>query len=152
MTAEELLKEARSLGADFQVLESGGIKVQAAVPLPDALMDELRHNKAAVLALLAAPDLAKAALLAWAAQAAEAGLTLPEPVQFLEAPFRPVTTSNVGRYCGHQLRSIFMARSNQVTGGWGRFTPEWWAEMETRAIEALAALKPATDEATKETR
>ncbi len=35
---------------------------------------------------------------------------------------------------------------SDTTGGWGRFTPEWWTEMEVQALQALAALKAATDE------
>ena len=152
MTAKELLNKARSLGADFQVLESGGIKVQAASPLPKELMRELRDKKAAVAALLTAPggkDTEE--LLSWSAQAAEFGLGLPEPVQSMEAPLRPYTTAEVGRYCHDQLKVMFMARSNRVTGGWGRFTPEWWIDMETRSLETLAAVKAATDAATRET-
>ena len=56
MTGEELLNEAWSLGAYFQVLESGGIKVHAASPLPEELMRELRDQKAAVAALLMEPS------------------------------------------------------------------------------------------------
>ena len=147
MTAEELLKEARSLGADFQVLESGGIKVQAAAPLPDDLMRELRDQKAAVAALLTAPGRKDTgALLAWSAQAAETGLVLPDSVRFREAPLRPYTTAEVGRYCRDQLKVIFMARSNRVTGGWGWITPEWWIDMESMAIGALTAVKSAVDD------
>ena len=39
-----------------------------------------------------------------------------------------------------------MARSNRANGGWDRFPPRWWLEMEVEAIEALAALKAAVDE------
>ena len=52
MTAQEVLEAARSLGATFR-LESGEISVQAASPLPDLLMRELRQHKPAILALLA---------------------------------------------------------------------------------------------------
>ncbi len=150
MTAEELLRQARARGADFQVLESGRINVQAPSPLPDALMEELRQHKAAILDLLVAPnpecDDSTAALLAWAAQAAEAGLTLSSPVHFLETPLRPCTTTDVGRYCREQLKFLSLARSNKATGGWGQFTPEWWNRMGEEAIEALAALKAAANE------
>ena len=120
MTAEDLLKEARSLGADFQVLESGGIKVQAGSPLPAALMQELRSQKPAVMAPLTETT---PSLLAWAAQAAEEKLKLAAPVHFMETPFRPCTAAEVGRYCRDLLRFLFMSRSNRETDGWGRFTP-----------------------------
>jgi hypothetical protein len=51
----------------------------------------------------------------------------------------------VGRYCREKLRFLALARSNLVTGGWGRFTPEWWREMEAEALQALSALKAAID-------
>ena len=75
-------------------------------------------------------------------------MVLPQPVQFLETPLRPYTTTDAGRYCQGQLNFLSMARSNRVTGGWGRFTAEWWTEMETQALSALAALKAATEAAT----
>ncbi len=84
-------------------------------------------------------------LLAWAAHAAEVGLTLLEPVHFLETSLRPYTTAEVGRYCRDQLKYLSLARSNRATGGWGRFTPDWWTEMEDKTIEALAALKAAIE-------
>ena len=149
MTTEELLRQARARGADFQVLESGRISVQAPSPLPDAMMVELRQHKAAILALLAPPnsdcDDATAAVLAWAAQAAEEGLTLSEPVQFLETPLRPFSTAEVGSYCREKLKFLYLARSNQANGGWGRFTPGWWSRMEKEAFSALGALKTVTD-------
>ena len=155
MTAEELLRQAHAKGATFRVLAESRLKVLAPAPLPDAMMEGLRLQKAAILALLAAETSANlpttleqrdtANLLAWAAQAAEVGLTLPEPVHFLETPLRPFTTTEVGRYCRDHLKLLSLARSNRVTGGWGRFTPEWWIEMEGKTIEALAALKAAIE-------
>jgi hypothetical protein len=153
MTAEEVLRQARARGATFQVMGSGRIKVQAPSALPDELMEGLRHNKAAVLALLGgeAPNQAEpeapTEMLAWAAQAAESGLILPHPVHFLETQLRPYTTTQVGRYCREKLRYLALARSNRVTGGWGRFTPEWWRDVEAEALQALTALKAAIDEA-----
>jgi len=156
MIAEELLRQVRARGATFQVVEESRLKVQAPSPLPDAMMEELRLQKTAILDLLAgeipAGTIAEAVqadtadLLAWAAQAAEEGLTLPEPVQFLEIPLRPFTTTDVGRYCRDQLKFLTMARSNRATGGWGRFTPEWWTEMEGQSFRSLDALKSAIDD------
>jgi hypothetical protein len=72
---------------------------------------------------------------------------LQQPVQFLETPLRPYSTTEVGRYCREKLRFLALARSNRATGGWGRFTPDWWREMEAEALQALSALKTATEEA-----
>jgi hypothetical protein len=156
MIAEELLRQVRARGATFQVLEESRLKVRASSPLPDGMMEELRQHKIAILALLAdePPETAlaevdqgeTAKLLAWAAHAAETGVTLLKPVHFLETPLRPYTTAEVGRYCRDQLRCLAMARSNKVTGGWGRFTPEWWSEMEAQSIQALTALKATIEE------
>ena len=156
MTAEELLREVHARGATFQVLEENRLKVRASSPLPTEMMEELREHKTAILALLADEYPANVIasenqdLLAWAAAAAEDGLTLPEPVQFLEAPLRPFTTAEVGRYCRDQLRILFMARSHRATGGWGRFTAEWWTDMESNAIGALTALRLSINATTTE--
>jgi len=92
MIAEELLRQVRARGATFQVVEESRLKVRASSPLPDGMMEELRQHKTAILALLAdeppANALAEvnqggtAKLLAWATHAADAGLTLLEPVHF----------------------------------------------------------------------
>lgn len=156
MNAEELLKQVRARGARFQVLEESRLKVQAPAPLPESLMEELRQHNAAILDLLASerpvdalarPNQVETAnLLAWAARAAESDLTLHMPILLLETYLRPFITTQVGRYCRDQLKFLFMARAHRVTGGWGRFTPEWWDEMETQLIQALAALKNAIED------
>ena len=148
MAAQEVLRQLHSLGVSVRA-DGNNIIVNPASRVPPELKTEIREYKGAILALLDLPapgcDAAAAALLAWAAHAAEVGLTLLEPVRFLETPLRPYTTAEVGRYCREQLTAIAMARSNRVTGGWGRFTPEWWSEMEFNSIEALARLKDAFD-------
>jgi len=156
MIADELLQRARALGATFYVLESSRLKVRAPSPLPEELMAALRLHKATILPRVAGETTPNwpggtarkdtGSLLAWAAEAAETDLTLPEPVQFLEAPLRPYTTAEVGLYCRQQLKYLSLARSNRATGGWGRFTLEWWTEMEVKSIEALAALKASVGE------
>ena len=150
MNAVEVVETLLNLGVS---LRSDGSKLllEPGSKVPPELVSDIRRYKPEILQLLGSPsddcDDSTATLLAWAAQAAEAGLTLMEPVRFLETPLRPYTTTDVGRYCRDQLKFLSMARSNRATGGWGRFTPEWWTEMETKAIEALAALKLATDAA-----
>ncbi len=149
MNAAEILKQARDYGATFRVVERDRLKIQAPSPLPADLMEEVRQHKADILALLAPPppahDEDTARLLAWASRAAEAGLTLPEPVRFFEGPLRPHTTVQVGRYCRDQLRYLSMAKSNGAAGGWDRFPPQWWSELEVSTIESLASLKAAVD-------
>ena len=157
MNTDELLRQARTRGATFQVIEEGRLRVQAPSPLPEDLMAELRQHKTRILSLLAGETAASMPkemgqedidrLLAWAAHAAEAGVTLPGGVQFWETSLRQITTAQVGRYCRNQLKYLSLARSNRATGGWGRFTPEWWQDMEARALQALSALNAAMDEA-----
>jgi hypothetical protein len=157
MNTDELLRQACDRGATFQVIEEGRLRVLAPSPLPEDLMAELRQHKTRILSLLAGETAASLSeemgqedvdrLLAWAAHAAEAGLTLPEVVQFWETSLRQITTAQVGRYCRDQLKYLSLARSNRATGGWGRFTPEWWQELEIKALQALIALKAAMDEA-----
>ena len=155
MTAEELLRQVRARDAILQVLGESRLKVRGSSPLPTGMMEELREHKVPILALLMdepptmTPTLVSqegsSHLLAWAAAASEDGLVQPEPVQFLETPLRPFTTAEVGRYCRCQMRILFMARSHRAISGWGRFTAEWWREMESQAIGALAALRSAIE-------
>jgi hypothetical protein len=153
MDAADILQRLQDLGVGVRA-EAGNIIVNPASRVPLDLKPWIRQQKAALLELLAGPapslseadgpDLAE--LLSWAAQAAEEGLVSPQPVHFLETPLRPYTTAQVGRYCREKLRFLAVARSHRVTGSWGRFTPEWWREMQAEALQALCALKAAIDQ------
>ena len=85
-------------------------------------------------------------LLAWANELAEKGLILPAPITFIETPLRQISTVRVSHHALIHLRTIAMAKTNQVTGGWGRFTREWWMGQEQAALQALAALREAMEE------
>ncbi|MDA1129819.1 MAG: hypothetical protein O2913_14165 [Chloroflexi bacterium] len=142
---ETLLDLGVSLGSDgSKLLLEPGSRV------PPELVPDIHRYKLEILQRLPSPTIAceepTATLLAWAAEAAETDLTLLEPVQFLETPMRPYTTTEVGLYCRQQLKYLSLARSNKTTGGWGRFTPEWWTEMEVNSLEALTAIKASVDE------
>jgi hypothetical protein len=84
-------------------------------------------------------------LLAWASELAEKGTILAEPVTFIEAPLRRISTIRVSHHASIHLRTVTMARTNQVTGGWGKFTREWWREQEQAALNASAALRNAME-------
>ena len=148
MPAHEVLTQLHSLGISVEA-RGDSLVVKPASLVPVELKGEIRQHKADILALLAPPppavDEGTARLLAWASRAAEDGLTLPEPVRFFEGPLRPHTTVQVGRYCRDQLRYLSMAKSNGAAGGWDRFPPQWWAELETTTIESLASIKAAVD-------
>jgi hypothetical protein len=149
MTPEAILKCLGELGISARA-RGDKLRVEPGSRVPPELVSEIRQHKQGILELLGeAPsaDNITAPLLAWAAEAAEAGMVLPGPIQFLETPLRPYTTSQVGRYCREKLRYLALAQSNRVTVGWGRFAPEWWREVEVEAIQALTALKAAIDEA-----
>jgi hypothetical protein len=110
MTTDELLRQARARGATFQVIEESRLRVQAPSPLPEDLMAELRQHKATILSLLAGETKTNLparveqegidCLLAWAAHAAETGLTLGEPVRFLETPYDPTPPTRWGGTAG----------------------------------------------------
>ena len=84
-------------------------------------------------------------LLAWASELAEQDVVLPEPISYIEAPRRTVTTEEVSRYAARYLWTIGYSRLQQETGGWGRWTPEWWTGVEDEAVGALAGLRSALD-------
>ncbi len=148
MDAAQVLETLMSLRISLRA-EGNKLLLEPGSKVPPELVPDLQRCKREILQLLTGTppsfDYATAYLLSWAAQAAEVGLTLPEPVHFLETPLRPYNTAEVGRYCRDQLTAIAMARSNRVTGGWGRFTPEWWSEIEVNSIEALVALRAMMD-------
>ena len=52
MIAEELLRQARTQGASFELMKSGRIKILADSPLPETLMAELRQHKDDIRVLL----------------------------------------------------------------------------------------------------
>ena len=149
MGAAEVIEILQGLGVKVKA-QGGKLLLEPGSRVPSDLVPEIRQHKQEILEMLAEPLLADdstALLLSWASQAAETGLTLGEPVRFQETPLRPYTTAQVGRYCRDQLKYLPLARSNRVTGGWGRFTPQWWQDMESRALQALIAIKAAMDEA-----
>ena len=86
-------------------------------------------------------------LLAWAAEVAEGDVTLATPITYLETSLRPITTTQVSRVTRTYLKTVAMAKIHRTTGGWGRFTPEWWAGQANEAIDALKALRSAMSEA-----
>jgi hypothetical protein len=148
MGAAEVIEILQGLGVKVKA-QGGKLLLEPGSRVPSDLVPEIRQHKQEILEMLAEPLLADdstALLLSWASQAAETGLTLGEPVRFQETPLRPYTTAQVGRYCRDQLKYLSLARSNRATGGWGRFTSEWWQDMEARALQALSAIKAAMDE------
>ena len=149
MDAAQVVETLRNLGVSLKA-EGSKLLMEPGSRVPPDLVPDIRRRKQEILDLLADSsqhhDEDTARLLAWASRAAEDGLTLAEPVQFLEGPLRPRTTNEVGRFCRDQLRYLSMARSNRATGGWGRFTPEWWTELEASTIQSMAALKAAVDQ------
>lgn len=91
----------------------------------------------------AVTEAATAHLLAWASELAGQEIVLPEEVRFVEAPLRTVATRRVSWYATQYLRTIASARLSQDTGGWGKWTSEWWRERQEEALGALASLKEA---------
>ena len=92
-------------------------------------------------------DLEQQQLLAWAAEVAEADVTLATPITYRETPLRPITTTQVSRVTRTYLKTVAMAKIHRATGGWGRFTPKWWDGQANEALGALKALRTAMAEA-----
>jgi hypothetical protein len=84
-------------------------------------------------------------LLAWASELAEQDLRLTEPISYIETPLRTITTERVSYYAARYLWAISYSRTQQRTGGWGRFIPEWFRKQEEEALEALVALREALE-------
>ena len=112
MDAAQVLETLMSLRISLRA-EGNKLLLEPGSKVPPELVPDLQRCKPEILQLLNGPhpsfDYGTTHLLAWAAHAAEVGLTLPEPVLFLETPLRPYTTADVGRYCRDQLTAIAMA-------------------------------------------
>ena len=115
----------------LNVLVTGdNLHLEAPLPLPDDLMEELRLQKLAVIAYLMGEDLdggisTESILLAWACEIAEQELVFVQPVSFHEVPLRTVTTSRVSWYAAHYLRIVGYSRSMAESGVLGRWTSAW---------------------------
>ena len=141
-----LVERARALGARVWTDDGLSLKVDAPADFPDEMVEELRAAKERLLeALRTTPAYPGGTLLAWAAQLAERGLVLDEPIPFHEAPLRPVRITHVSRYAGGRIRTVLSARVNQDTEGWSYFTPAWWMRQEREALIALSALRCAME-------
>ena len=92
-------------------------------------------------------DLEQRQLLAWAAEVAEAGMTLATPITYRETPLRPITTSQVSQSIRRYLKTIASAEIHRATGGWKEYPPEWWDGQANEALGALKALRSAMAEA-----
>jgi len=86
-------------------------------------------------------------LLAWAAEVAESDVTLATPITYLETSIRSVTTAQVSQSIRRYLKTVASAAIHRATGGWGRFTSEWWEGQANEALGALKALRSAMAEA-----
>ena len=92
-------------------------------------------------------DLEQQQLLAWAAEFAEADVTLVSPITYLETSLRPITTAQVSQSIRRYLKTVASAAIHRTTGGWGRFTSEWWEGQANESLGALKALRSAMAEA-----
>ncbi len=86
-------------------------------------------------------------LMAWASELGEAEVMLATPITYLETSLRPITTTQVSRASRTYLKTVATAKIHRATGGWGRFTPEWWSRQANEALGALKALRSAMAEA-----
>ena len=89
-------------------------------------------------------------LMAWASELGEAEVMLATSITYLETSLRPISTTQVSRATRTYLKTVAMAKIHRTAGGWGRFTPEWWAGQANEAIDALKALQSAMSEASGE--
>ena len=82
-------------------------------------------------------------LMAWASEFGEVEVMLATSITYLETSLRPITTTQVSRASRTYLKTVATAKIHRATGGWGRFTSEWWEEQSTEALGALKALRSA---------
>ena len=88
-------------------------------------------------------DLERQQLMLWASELGQADKTLAIPITYRETPLRPITTTQVFRVARTYLKTLARAKIHRTTGGWGRFTAEWWDGQANEALSALKALRSA---------
>jgi hypothetical protein len=139
-----IVERARVLGVKLSVA-GDRIRYAPKSRTPADLVEALRKNKCDLLLYLRKkPEdttYENRNLLAWASYLAEQDLMFTEPVSYVEAPLRTVTTSRVSWYAARYLASITYARLQQQNGGWGIFTSRWWQDRENEALNALCNLR-----------
>ena len=149
MIAEELLQRARAAGLTVERV-GPRLLYKPKEGAPGALIDELRVHKGRIIGYLEGevrtrPKCSVAALLAWAGELAQKEEVLPEPVTFVEAPKRTISTDSISWLAARYLRVICCARLQQSTGGGDGWQSHWWKQREEEALGALAALRLALD-------
>ena len=92
-------------------------------------------------------DLERQQLMFWASELGQADMTLAIPITYRETPLRPITTTQVSQSVRRCLKTVARAEIHRATGGWGRFTPEWWDGQANQALGALKALRSAMADA-----
>ena len=92
---------------------------------------------------VALADLERQQLMFWASELGQADMTLAIPITYQETPLRPITTTQVSQSVRRYLKTVASAEIHRATGGWGRFTPEWWDGQANQALGALKALRSA---------
>jgi hypothetical protein len=144
MEANSIVERARDLGVTLTA-DGDRIKYAPKSRTPPDLVEALRSNKRDVLLYLnkdredETRETQK--LLSWAAYLAEENLILSQPVTYVEAPLRTITTYQISWYAAHYLAAVTHARSQQQNGGWGMFTTGWWQSRENDAFNALRNLR-----------
>ena len=86
-------------------------------------------------------------LMAWASEFGEVEVMLATSITYLETSLRPITTTRVSQSIRRYLKTVASAAIHRATGGWGRFTSEWWEGQANEALGALKALRSAMAEA-----
>ena len=113
MKPESLVQELRRRGVRLWE-EEGRLRWRSAKGvMTPALTEALRQQKERILATLAEPT-STTDLFAWATELAKERTTLTEPVSYLEAPKRRVTTGRVSWYAAHYMTTIADARHGQT--------------------------------------
>lgn len=145
MRAQTIVEKACAMGIILDV-KGDKIRYSPKSRTPHDFVEMLQRNKEELIVYLSRQQAEVVSsnnegLISWAAELAEQCLDLPVPVQYIEAPLRVVSTIRASYYASVYLRTISAARSQQRTGGWYLWTPEWWHEREEEALGALRSLR-----------
>ena len=147
MDAVGILCEAGVRGITLRLID-GNVRCRPKDRMDDEFRVALARNKQEIMKLLSEQKVREREtqeLLSWAARLVKQHRILGEPLEFVEKLKTRITKKDVSEYAKDRLMTISYCRSSQYSGGMGRWSVEWFRDMELDAVLALANLKKALE-------
>ena len=113
MKGDELLDSAISLGATIE-LEGNDLLMDVPPGFPKGLIESIKHEKVTVIQQLRC-RVAEKDLIGWGHRLKVHPVALDQPIAYMEAPLRQITTVRVADYVREYLRTIERPATSEAT-------------------------------------